>query len=251
MPFAQTTPATIDESKRGSLTIHKYEYNGDEVIPGTGEEGNQIPSDAKALAGAGFTIYKVVDLDGMTAYYNKDPENLPSVDTYVDSETGVIKEEYADKKVGDQIVPLHEFNGISAAERLKSPRAGVGKAHCDILFLTVGLHDFQVRAMDIDEIVVTAVCAAPVHRNFSAASRKMKKIGIGRKSSALFRRKITVLIDYIFAVLCEHSQSVKKHHPQIIEGQVAASFKKTADLIADYTSALYYASLGEECVFIF
>ena len=47
--FAQTTPATIDESKRGSLTIHKYEYNGDEVIPGTGEEGNQIPSDAKAL----------------------------------------------------------------------------------------------------------------------------------------------------------------------------------------------------------
>ena len=82
-------------------------------------------------------------------------------------------------------------------------------------------------------------------------ARKMKKIGIGRKSSALFRRKITVLIDYIFAVLCEHSQSVKKHHPQIIEGQVAASFKKTADLIADYTSALYYASLGEECVFIF
>ena len=114
--FAQTTPATIDESKRGSLTIHKYEYNGDEEIPGTGEEGNQTPSDAKPLKGAGFTIYKVVDLDGMTAYYDKDPESLPSVDEYVDSETGAIKEEFANTKVGNQIVT--GTNGIAAFTNL-------------------------------------------------------------------------------------------------------------------------------------
>ena len=100
--FAQTTPATIDESKRGSLTIHKYEYNGETVIAGTGEEDNQVPDDANPLVGAGFTIYKVVDLDGMTAYYDKDPEDLPNVSTYV--ENGAIKEEYADTKVGNQVV---------------------------------------------------------------------------------------------------------------------------------------------------
>ncbi|MDE7286125.1 MAG: hypothetical protein K2N55_04685, partial [Lachnospiraceae bacterium] len=54
---------TIEDSKDGSasLTIHKYEYNGTEVNKGTGSESDTVPADAKPLAGAGFTIYKVVD----------------------------------------------------------------------------------------------------------------------------------------------------------------------------------------------
>lgn len=80
-----TTPATIDTTKTGSITIHKYEYNGTGGTTGTGEatDVNKVPSGAKALEGAGFTIYKVADVNGLTKYYNANPENLPSVDDYL------------------------------------------------------------------------------------------------------------------------------------------------------------------------
>ena len=77
-----TTPATIDTTKTGSITIHKYEYNESGGEAGTGEttDVNKVPSDAKALEGAGFTIYKVADIDDLAKYYNANPESLPSVD---------------------------------------------------------------------------------------------------------------------------------------------------------------------------
>ncbi len=80
-----TTPATIDTTKTGSITIHKYEYNESGGEAGTGEttDVNKVPSDAKALEGAGFTIYKVADIDGLAKYYNANPESLPSVDDYL------------------------------------------------------------------------------------------------------------------------------------------------------------------------
>lgn len=80
-----TTPATIDTTKTGSITIHKYEYNESGGEAGTGEttDVNKVPSDAKALEGAGFTIYKVVDIDDLAKYYNANPESLPSVDDYL------------------------------------------------------------------------------------------------------------------------------------------------------------------------
>lgn len=57
------TAATIDTSLKGSLTIHKYEYNGTGGPDGTGEtsDASKLPSDAdvKPLEGAGFTLYKV------------------------------------------------------------------------------------------------------------------------------------------------------------------------------------------------
>lgn len=79
------TVATIDTSLKGSITIHKYEYNGTHDTKGTGEtsDADEVPSDAKALKGAGFTIYKVADVNDLTNYYNANPESLPSVNDYL------------------------------------------------------------------------------------------------------------------------------------------------------------------------
>ena len=76
---------TIDTTKTGSLTIHKYEYNGTGGSAGTGETSdaiNKVPSDANPLEGAGFTLYKVADVNDLTKYYSKNPTDLPSVDSY-------------------------------------------------------------------------------------------------------------------------------------------------------------------------
>ena len=65
----------------GSITIHKYEWNGDAGKSGTGEEGdkNNLPSktveggeDEKPtpLAGATFTVYQVKSADQLKDYYN-------------------------------------------------------------------------------------------------------------------------------------------------------------------------------------
>lgn len=109
-----TTPATIDTTLKGSLTIHKYEYNGTETNPGTGSESDKIPSDANLLAGAGFTIYKVAGVDDLTNYYSTNPTDLPSVDTYV--ENGAIKANYAITKVGEE--KITGVDGIAQFENL-------------------------------------------------------------------------------------------------------------------------------------
>ena len=63
---------TIDTSKKGSLTIYKYEYNPAEgaatLEDGTGEatDANNVPTDAKPLAGVEFTIYKIADIEQTT-----------------------------------------------------------------------------------------------------------------------------------------------------------------------------------------
>lgn len=97
------TAATIDTSLKGSLTIHKYEYNGNSGKTGTGETSDEsnVPSDAKPLEGAGFTIYKVADVKELTSYYSTNPTTLPSVNDYV--ETGKIKQKYENTKVKEKI----------------------------------------------------------------------------------------------------------------------------------------------------
>lgn len=97
------TAATIDTSLEGSLTIHKYEYNGNSGKTGTGETSDEsnVPSDAKPLEGAGFTIYKVADVKELTSYYSTNPTTLPSVNDYV--ETGKIKQKYENTKVKEKI----------------------------------------------------------------------------------------------------------------------------------------------------
>ena len=79
------TAATINTDLKGSITIHKYEYNGTMKISGTGETTDKLPTDAdvKPLQGVGFTIYKVADVVGLAKYYKANPESLPSVDEYL------------------------------------------------------------------------------------------------------------------------------------------------------------------------
>lgn len=95
-----TTDGTINVNLKGSLTIHKYEYNGSEVITGTGSKDDSVPSGSNPLAGAGFTIYKVVELKDLQTYYSENPTNIPSVEEYV--ENGAIKSAYVNTKVGSE-----------------------------------------------------------------------------------------------------------------------------------------------------
>lgn len=69
-----TLPA-IDTHATGTLTIHKYEYNGTAGSNGTGEatDINGIPTTgnnaATPLDGVTFTLYKVMDADQLKKYY--------------------------------------------------------------------------------------------------------------------------------------------------------------------------------------
>lgn len=93
----KTTPATIDTTKSGSITIHKYEFNGKETEKGTatGKDTDAVPKGATALAGAEFTIYKVEDVDKFDEFYtyNKN-DNLPSVESYLDKDGKTIQKKY-------------------------------------------------------------------------------------------------------------------------------------------------------------
>ena len=59
-----------DATKKGSITIHKYEYNGTDKPAGTGVDNQPVPTGAKALDGVTFHIYKVRDKDWLEAYYS-------------------------------------------------------------------------------------------------------------------------------------------------------------------------------------
>ena len=59
----------------GSITIHKYEWNGKNGGAGTGEPGDSLPSNDKGemptpLAGATFTVYQVKNETELKDYYN-------------------------------------------------------------------------------------------------------------------------------------------------------------------------------------
>ena len=87
---ALTNTNTIDTGKTGSITIHKYEYNGTGGQAGTGEASDEtnVPKDkagnvegAKALDGVTFEIYKVLDEDNLVKYYNNPTGFTGIVDT--------------------------------------------------------------------------------------------------------------------------------------------------------------------------
>lgn len=82
---ATTKMPTIDTGKDVSLTIHKYEYNGNLKPDGTGSatDVSKVPTGengAKPLSGVQFTIWKVADL---ADYYGKDGDALPKVEDFV------------------------------------------------------------------------------------------------------------------------------------------------------------------------
>lgn len=84
-----TKMPTIDENRTGSLTIHKYEYNGtdaankdtgletDTANKATGSEADTVPKGAKELSGIKFEITKAYGLD---SFYKTDTIKLPTVE---------------------------------------------------------------------------------------------------------------------------------------------------------------------------
>ena len=56
----------------GSITIHKYEFNGQpgDPAPGTELSVQDLPQGAIPMAGVTFTVYKLVDSATLQAYYN-------------------------------------------------------------------------------------------------------------------------------------------------------------------------------------
>lgn len=78
VPGAALAAPTIDTTQTGSLTIHKYEYNGNNAGTGTGEatDENNVPADAVPLGGVTFKATKVAEL---STYYGTDAKALPTV----------------------------------------------------------------------------------------------------------------------------------------------------------------------------
>ena len=66
-----TTPNPVWSQNHGSITIHKYELNEEsKKKTGTGNESDTVDAEAKQLAGAEFTIYKIWDKDTLKGYYD-------------------------------------------------------------------------------------------------------------------------------------------------------------------------------------
>lgn len=93
-----TTPAPtanpVWTQDTGSITIHKYEYNGEKKPDGTGEESDakNLPEGATPLKGATFSIYKVMDRDALRNYYDgTDDQTKVTVDTYLNDTKDAIK----------------------------------------------------------------------------------------------------------------------------------------------------------------
>ncbi len=113
-----TKMPTIDMSKKGTVTIHKYTSGTTGTgVAGTGTtaDANDLPTGAVPLKDAGFTLYQVVDKDGMEAYYNADPTALPDVSTYVES-NGTIKTAYSGSATSQV---LTDANGTATFSNLE------------------------------------------------------------------------------------------------------------------------------------
>lgn len=91
---ATTPPQDVWTQNTGSITIHKYEYNGQVKPDSTGEENdvNNLPDGATPLEGATFSIYKVMDRAALRNYYDgTDGQTKVTVDTYLNDTKDAIK----------------------------------------------------------------------------------------------------------------------------------------------------------------
>ena len=91
---ATTPPQDVWTQDTGSITIHKYEYNGKVKPNSTGEENDvdKLPEGATALKGATFSIYQVMDRAALRNYYDgTDGQTKVTVDTYLNDTMDAIK----------------------------------------------------------------------------------------------------------------------------------------------------------------
>lgn len=89
----KTSVSTIDESKTGSITIHKYlQKDAQEENDGTGEDGQTAPAGAEAAQGVGFTVYQVMSKEDLLKYYNGEGATV-TIDTYADVNKNVLRDD--------------------------------------------------------------------------------------------------------------------------------------------------------------
>lgn len=87
----KTSVSMIDESKTGSITIHKYlQKNVQEDNDGTGEDSQTVPTDAEAAEGVGFTVYQVMSKADLLNYYNGEGATV-TIDDYADVNNNKLK----------------------------------------------------------------------------------------------------------------------------------------------------------------
>ena len=105
-PTIKTSVSTIDESKTGSITIHKYlQKDAKENNDGTGEDNQTAPTGAEAAEGVGFTVYQVMSKADLLNYYNGEGDTV-TIDTYADVNGNKLKDSvtpintYGEKKTG-------------------------------------------------------------------------------------------------------------------------------------------------------
>lgn len=99
---ATTPPQDVWTQDTGSITIHKYEYNGQGKPNSTGEENDvdKLPEGATALKGATFSIYQVMDRAALRNYYDgTDGQTKVTVDTYLNKTEDAIKPDQSYSKV--------------------------------------------------------------------------------------------------------------------------------------------------------
>ena len=81
--------STIDYTKKGSLTLYKYYFKNnqpEDLAEGTGEAGEEIPSEATPLEGAEFSIWRVADIDGNVTIEGKTDQKFEVVGDTTDVE---------------------------------------------------------------------------------------------------------------------------------------------------------------------
>ena len=106
----------------GSITIHKYEYNG-KGNTATGADGETAPTDAKPLGGVTFEIYKVQNNAWLEKYYNGDKTidiSKLSADKYYtkDSSTGKITVNGTPALAPVQTITTNAVTGVATASGL-------------------------------------------------------------------------------------------------------------------------------------
>lgn len=109
----QTTPqpsTAVWTQDTGSITVHKYELNDEEKKKeGTGNASDAVDPEAKKLAGAEFTIYKIWNETTLKEYYNGvkkiDTSNVFDVKNYAtkDEKTGAWKLELTNGVTAEKV----------------------------------------------------------------------------------------------------------------------------------------------------
>lgn len=118
-----TTPSTPSKAvwtqSVGSITVHKYEFNGADSEQGaaTGENNDKVPTGANALKDATFTAYQVWNENTLREYYSASSDKAqPNVDSLIKKENGnyVVADETKTPKVAEGTT---DANGIATLNK--------------------------------------------------------------------------------------------------------------------------------------